>query len=187
MRTSHGLLLAQYWNNRMGMEPCRNLPLSHPTDTHILDALTLSPVAHPQVVDALLALSQPGGVHERTLLLIFGDHGQTMGGDHGGGSSEEVDSALVAVDIGVLHTLRAERASHGAAESSVGNGVENGVLNAKGGISEEEFIAPVPVMAQVGVLCIECRQRFVLECLISNLRHLEFECHAREESSAAHR
>ena len=43
-----------------------------------------------QTVDALVALAGPGGPHERTLVLVFGDHGQTAGGDHGGGSREEV-------------------------------------------------------------------------------------------------
>jgi len=34
--------------------------------------------------------SGPGGIHENTLLLVMGDHGQTLNGDHGGGSPEEV-------------------------------------------------------------------------------------------------
>ena len=33
---------------------------------------------------------------------------QTLGGDHGGGSPDEVDSALVAVDLGALHSLRGQ-------------------------------------------------------------------------------
>ena len=33
---------------------------------------------------------------ERTLLLVFGDHGMTHGGDHGGDSAAETDSALFA-------------------------------------------------------------------------------------------
>ena len=68
-------------------------------------------------MDALVALAGPGGVHERTLLLVFGDHGQTMGGDHGGGSPEEVDSALLAVQVGALHAARAGRALHGSRSS----------------------------------------------------------------------
>lgn len=47
-----------------------------------------------------------GGAHEDTLLLIWGDHGQTAGGDHGGGTPAEVDSALVAVDLAALHRIR---------------------------------------------------------------------------------
>lgn len=34
--------------------------------------------------------SGKGGLHENTLLLVMGDHGQTVNGDHGGGSPEEV-------------------------------------------------------------------------------------------------
>lgn len=34
--------------------------------------------------------SGPGGIHENTFLLVMGDHGQTINGDHGGGTSEEV-------------------------------------------------------------------------------------------------
>lgn len=59
-----------------------------------------------QVVAALVQLAGPGGPHERTLLLVSGDHGQTLGGDHGGGSPEEVDSALVAVDIAALRDAK---------------------------------------------------------------------------------
>ena len=35
--------------------------------------------------------SRPGGLHENTFLLAMGDHGQTLNGDHGGGSPEEVN------------------------------------------------------------------------------------------------
>lgn len=38
--------------------------------------------------------SGPGGLHENTLLLVMGDHGQTINGDHGGGSAEEVQCFL---------------------------------------------------------------------------------------------
>ncbi|KAL4543821.1 hypothetical protein Ndes2437B_g01633 [Nannochloris sp. 'desiccata'] len=51
------------------------------------------------VVEEMVKNSDKGGSFEDALLLIAGDHGQTMGGDHGGGSPEEVDSVLVAVDI----------------------------------------------------------------------------------------
>ena len=34
--------------------------------------------------------SGPGSLHENTLLVVMGDHGQTLNGDHGGGSAEEV-------------------------------------------------------------------------------------------------
>ncbi|KQJ86447.1 hypothetical protein BRADI_4g05550v3 [Brachypodium distachyon] len=48
------------------------------------------------VIDTLKSLSTPGGPHENTLLLVMGDHGQTLNGDHGGGTSEEVETSLFA-------------------------------------------------------------------------------------------
>ncbi|KFM23657.1 GPI ethanolamine phosphate transferase 3 [Auxenochlorella protothecoides] len=53
-------------------------------------------------VDAMLEVAGPGQAYERTLLLVLGDHGQTLTGEHGGGSDPEVDSALVAVSLGAL-------------------------------------------------------------------------------------
>ncbi|KAL6780615.1 PIGO1 [Auxenochlorella protothecoides x Auxenochlorella symbiontica] len=53
-------------------------------------------------VDAMLEAAGPGQTYERTLLLVLGDHGQTLTGEHGGGSDPEVDSALVAVSLGAL-------------------------------------------------------------------------------------
>jgi hypothetical protein len=45
--------------------------------------------------------------------------GQTLGGDHGGGSPEEVDSALVAVDVAALRAaLRPEAGAAGAAAAA---------------------------------------------------------------------
>lgn len=64
------------------------------------------------VVGALLEQAGPGGLHERTLLLVSGDHGQTLGGDHGGGSPEEVDSALVAVDLRALRAAKLAQQQH---------------------------------------------------------------------------
>lgn len=43
-----------------------------------------------KVIKVLESQSEPGGLHENTLLLVMGDHGQTLNGDHGGGSAEEV-------------------------------------------------------------------------------------------------
>lgn len=43
--------------------------------------------------------SGPGGLHENTLLLVMGDHGQTLNGDHGGGSAEEVTSVQMCILI----------------------------------------------------------------------------------------
>uniref|UniRef100_A0A0A9CJV6 Uncharacterized protein n=1 Tax=Arundo donax TaxID=35708 RepID=A0A0A9CJV6_ARUDO len=48
------------------------------------------------VIDTLRSLSNPGGPHENTLLLVLGDHGQTLNGDHGGGTAEEVETSLFA-------------------------------------------------------------------------------------------
>lgn len=42
------------------------------------------------VIGVLESQSGPGGLHENTFLLVLGDHGQTLNGDHGGGSAEEV-------------------------------------------------------------------------------------------------
>lgn len=43
-----------------------------------------------KVVEVLESQSGPGGIHENTFLVVMGDHGQTLNGDHGGGSDEEV-------------------------------------------------------------------------------------------------
>uniref|UniRef100_A0A0E0B8C5 Uncharacterized protein n=2 Tax=Oryza glumipatula TaxID=40148 RepID=A0A0E0B8C5_9ORYZ len=48
------------------------------------------------VIDTLKSLSTLGGPHENTLLLVMGDHGQTLNGDHGGGTAEEVETSLFA-------------------------------------------------------------------------------------------
>nr|CAB3476711.1 unnamed protein product [Digitaria exilis] len=48
------------------------------------------------VIDTLRSLSNPGGTHENNLLLVMGDHGQTLNGDHGGGTAEEVETSLFA-------------------------------------------------------------------------------------------
>ncbi|KAL0033440.1 hypothetical protein WJX77_009614 [Trebouxia sp. C0004] len=59
-----------------------------------------------QVVKELVSMAGPGEAHEHTLLLVFGDHGQTLTGDHGGGAPEEVDSALLALNMGAYHRIR---------------------------------------------------------------------------------
>lgn len=43
-----------------------------------------------KVIEVLDNQSGPGDLHENTFLLVMGDHGQTINGDHGGGSAEEV-------------------------------------------------------------------------------------------------
>ncbi|PSR97833.1 GPI ethanolamine phosphate transferase [Actinidia chinensis var. chinensis] len=51
------------------------------------------------IVDGLESQSGPGGLHENTLLLVMGDHGQTINGDHGGGNAEEVETAIFAMGL----------------------------------------------------------------------------------------
>lgn len=52
-----------------------------------------------RVIEALENQSGPGNLHENTLLLVMGDHGQTLNGDHGGGSAEEVETAIFAMSF----------------------------------------------------------------------------------------
>ncbi|XP_031380819.1 GPI ethanolamine phosphate transferase 3 isoform X2 [Punica granatum] len=52
-----------------------------------------------KVIDALESQSRPGGLHENTYLLVMGDHGQTLNGDHGGGSPEEVETSTFAMSF----------------------------------------------------------------------------------------
>jgi len=51
-------------------------------------AETVTPA--PQIVKTMGAGAAPGEPHADTLLLVWGDHGQTDAGDHGGGSPPEV-------------------------------------------------------------------------------------------------
>ena len=55
----------------------------------------ISPYFLQDVISVLQNQSFPGGLHEDTLLLVMGDHGQTLNGDHGGGTAEEVDHILI--------------------------------------------------------------------------------------------
>lgn len=48
------------------------------------------PLLHQNIIEVLESQSGPGGLHENTFLLVMGDHGQTINGDHGGGTDEEV-------------------------------------------------------------------------------------------------
>ncbi|KAL8487202.1 hypothetical protein ACS0TY_023757 [Phlomoides rotata] len=52
-----------------------------------------------KVVGVLESQSGPGGLHENTMLLVMGDHGQTLNGDHGGGTAEEVETAMFALNM----------------------------------------------------------------------------------------
>ncbi|KAI5069089.1 hypothetical protein GOP47_0015390 [Adiantum capillus-veneris] len=48
------------------------------------------------VEDVIAILRNESQKHDETLLLVLGDHGQTLNGDHGGGTLEEVETALFA-------------------------------------------------------------------------------------------
>ena len=52
--------------------------------------LCLTAFVFQKVIEALQEQSGPGELHENSLLIVMGDHGQTLNGDHGGGSAEEV-------------------------------------------------------------------------------------------------
>lgn len=52
-----------------------------------------------KVIKVLGSQSEPGGLHENTFLLVMGDHGQTLNGDHGGGSAEEVETSIFAMSF----------------------------------------------------------------------------------------
>ncbi|KAG9460009.1 hypothetical protein H6P81_004517 [Aristolochia fimbriata] len=67
--------------------------------TPMIEKLKQYNVILEQVVEILKNQSGPGGLHENTLLLVMGDHGQTLNGDHGGGTPEEVETALFAMNL----------------------------------------------------------------------------------------
>lgn len=52
-----------------------------------------------KLVDVLKSQSEPSGLHENTLLLVMGDHGQTLNGDHGGGGPEEVETSIFSMSF----------------------------------------------------------------------------------------
>lgn len=58
-----------------------------------------APVLLPACAASLVAQAGPRGAYEDTLLLVISDHGQTLGGDHGGGTPDETDSILVAMSL----------------------------------------------------------------------------------------
>jgi hypothetical protein len=58
-------------------------------------------------------------VYADTLLVVLSDHGQTQGGDHGGGTPDETDSILVAVSLGQMNaTLEQQQDGDTAGHSS---------------------------------------------------------------------
>ncbi|XP_019083847.1 PREDICTED: GPI ethanolamine phosphate transferase 3-like [Camelina sativa] len=50
-----------------------------------------------KVISILESHAGPGGLHENTMLIVMGDHGQTLNGDHGGGTAEEVETSMFAM------------------------------------------------------------------------------------------
>ncbi|KAJ0980514.1 hypothetical protein J5N97_008769 [Dioscorea zingiberensis] len=52
-----------------------------------------------KVVEVLKDQSGRGGLHENTLLIVMGDHGQTLNGDHGGGTAEEVETSFFVMSL----------------------------------------------------------------------------------------
>lgn len=62
--------------------------------------------------------------------------GQTLSGDHGGGSPEEVDSALVAIDPAALHCLWHNGSSSGMLDSSNGGSASQGSSSTAGSGSQ---------------------------------------------------
>lgn len=52
-----------------------------------------------KVIEVLQNQSGPGDLHDNTFLLVMGDHGQTLNGDHGGGSPEEVETSIFAMNF----------------------------------------------------------------------------------------
>ncbi|GLT73910.1 hypothetical protein SLA2020_457400 [Shorea laevis] len=52
-----------------------------------------------KMIEVLRSQSGPGGLHENTFLVVMGDHGQTLNGDHGGGSAEEVETSIFAMSF----------------------------------------------------------------------------------------
>lgn len=58
------------------------------------------------LMEMLIDAADNNQEHSNTLVLVFGDHGQTLNGDHGGGTWEETESALLAFDIGSIRSQR---------------------------------------------------------------------------------
>ncbi|XP_042520572.1 GPI ethanolamine phosphate transferase 3 [Macadamia integrifolia] len=67
--------------------------------TPMIEKLEQYNVILEKVIEVLKNQSGPGGLHESTFLLVMGDHGQTLNGDHGGGAVEEVETSLFAMSL----------------------------------------------------------------------------------------
>lgn len=69
--------------------------------------------------EMLVAQAGPGGAYEDTLLVMLSDHGQTQGGDHGGGTPDETDSILVTISLKHMNASLQE-AQHSTAGAGAG-------------------------------------------------------------------
>lgn len=69
------------------------------TTPHLVVPLLLLLLVVLLLSESLVSQTGPGGPYEDTLLLLLSDHGQTQGGDHGGGTHDETDSVLVAFNL----------------------------------------------------------------------------------------
>uniref|UniRef100_A0A2P2LDQ4 GPI ethanolamine phosphate transferase 3 isoform X1 n=1 Tax=Rhizophora mucronata TaxID=61149 RepID=A0A2P2LDQ4_RHIMU len=67
--------------------------------TSMIEKLEQYNIILERVIKLLESQSGPGGIHENTYLLVMGDHGQTLNGDHGGGSAEEVETSMFAMSF----------------------------------------------------------------------------------------
>jgi hypothetical protein len=69
----------------------------------------------------LVAQAGAGGNYEDTLLVVLSDHGQTQGGDHGGGTPDETDSILITISLKYMNATL-QQAQDGAAGADAGPG-----------------------------------------------------------------
>jgi phosphatidylinositol glycan class O len=72
-------------------------------------------VLRAAAAESLAAQAGPGGPYADTLLLVLSDHGQTLGGDHGGGTPDETDSVLLAASLRKMHDVL-QRRTNGAVD-----------------------------------------------------------------------
>lgn len=103
-----------------------------------------------RVVEALVeaaAAAAAGGDRDRTLVVVVGDHGQTVTGDHGGGSPEEVDSVLVGIDIGGYRRYRegkdGAREENGARETRKSSSAQACVASCTCGVDGNQCVPDV--------------------------------------------
>ena len=134
-----------------------------------------------QVMEMMLSLAKPGGLHQSTVLFIMGDHGQTMSGDHGGGSVEEVETALFAINLAAAAAELGDRELRSVISSV--KTVVPGEVDGKGAspsrqidaVEQIDFSAtisallglPIP-FENVGVR--SSRMKLVIECMLYGVK-----------------